>query len=134
MRCGRRWRTSRETFTGREYAARRSIGSHPLHARAEAWLPGKSIVLCPLSELGFLRITTNPKLMGFSMADARRLLENFVQVNKIERIAADLDALESHPRTSGQVTDHYLADLAAKHGLKLATMDGQLKHASAELI
>jgi predicted nucleic acid-binding protein len=42
--------------------------------------------------------------------------------------------LESHPRTSEQVTDHYLANLAAKHGLGLATFDKKLRHPSAEQV
>ena len=39
------------------------------------------------------------------------------------RIADDLPALESHPRTSNEVTDCYLAELASRHRMKLATMD-----------
>ena len=34
---------------------------HPLHTRAFKWLNGKSIALCPLAELGFIRISTHPK-------------------------------------------------------------------------
>ena len=68
------------------------------------------------------------------MAGVRQSLEEFVAERKAERIPDDLPALDSHPKTSDQVTDHYLADLAAKHGLKLATLDLQLKHPSAELL
>ena len=64
------------------------------------------------------------------MAAARQALETL----KAERIPDDLPALESHPQTYGQVTDHYLTDLAAKHGLKLATLDAQMKHSAAELV
>jgi predicted nucleic acid-binding protein len=42
--------------------------------------------------------------------------------------------MDSHPANSDQVTDHYLADLAAKHGLRLATLDRRLKHPAAEMI
>lgn len=104
------------------------------HKRAMTWLAGKEIVLCPLSELGFLRISTNNKVMGATMDRTRQLLEKFAAETKADRIPDDLPALNSHPRTSGQVTDHYLADLAAKHGLKLATLDAQLKHPSVELV
>jgi toxin-antitoxin system PIN domain toxin len=110
------------------------VASHSQHAQASTWLAGKTIVVCPLSELGFLRICTNPQIMGFTMADARRLLENFMSLSKAEKIPADLSALESHPRTHAQVTDHYLADLAAKHGMKLATLDANLSHPAAEQI
>ncbi|SRR5579885_3359477 len=109
---------------------------HPMHDRADTWLDSRQVVLCPLAELGFLRITSNPRLSAFgaTMERARQALEAFVSDRSAERISDDLAALDSHPSTSGQVTDHYLADLAAKHGLKLATLDGHLKHKSVELV
>lgn len=72
--------------------------------------------------------------MQVPMERARELLAKFRAERSAEMIADDLDALASHPKTSLQVTDHYLADLAAKHSLKLATLDGDLKHPSAELV
>lgn len=108
--------------------------SHGQHLQAKAWLQNKDVALCPISELGFLRISTNTRAFGFVMADARHGLENFARDTKAFRIHDDLDALSSHPRTSSQVTDHYLADLAGKHGLKLATLDAQLQHLHAELV
>lgn len=104
------------------------------HVKTVAWLAGKEVVLCPLSELGFLRISTNAKVMGATMERTRELLDKFAVERNAERISDDLPALASQPRTSGQVTDHYLADLAAKHGFKLATFDSQIKHPSAELV
>jgi predicted nucleic acid-binding protein len=68
------------------------------------------------------------------MAKARELLEKFITERRAERIADDLPALESHPQISEQVTDHYLADLAARHGLKLATLDERVRHLAAEVI
>ena len=110
------------------------VTTHPQHAVAAAWLPNKEVILCPMSELGFLRIATNPRLMGFTMTDARRLLQNFATFYKAARIPADMNALDSHPATFAQVTDHYLADLAASHGLKLATLDQDLKHPAVQLV
>jgi hypothetical protein len=69
-----------------------------------------------------------------TMERARDVLTSFASERKADRILDDLPALDSHPRTSSQVTDHYLADLAGKHGFKLATLDRQLKHPSAEII
>lgn len=92
------------------------------------------MVLCPLSELGFLRISTNKKVIGADMERTRQLLTKFAVDAKADRIPADLNALDSHPRKSEDVTDHYLADLAQKHGLKLATLDAGVKHPSAELV
>ncbi|HEY3762237.1 MAG TPA: TA system VapC family ribonuclease toxin [Verrucomicrobiae bacterium] len=111
------------------------VQTHSLHDRARAWLSDKQVVLCPIVELGFLRISTNSKsAIGLTMEEARKVLGQFVSERKVERIPDDLPALESHPRKSDQVTDHYLADLAAKHGFKLATFDSELKHLSAELV
>lgn len=105
------------------------------HSTVMGWLIGKNVVLCPICELGFLRISSNRKIGGaLAMDTARHSLEQFAKERKAERIPDDLNALESHPKTSDQVTDHYLADLAQKHGLKLATLDGELKHPSAVLV
>jgi uncharacterized protein len=111
------------------------VQSHSLHDQARVWLSGKEIVLYPLAELGFLRISKNSKsAIGLTMDRARDVLERFAVERKVDRIPDDLPALESHPRSSNEVTDHYLANLAAKHGFKLATFDAQLKHPSAELV
>ena len=45
-----------------------------------------------------------------------------------------LAPLDSKPKVSEEVTDTYLADLAAKHGFKFGTLDGGIKHPTAELI
>ena len=108
--------------------------THPQHATATAWLPGKEVVACPISELGFLRISTHKKAFNYSMDDARTGLEKFLSERNAARIPDDLPALASKPATSEQVTDHYLADLAVKHGLKLATLDAGIKHSAVELI
>ena len=108
--------------------------NHPHHAKAFAWLGGRSILLCPLAELGFLRVSTNKKVINAPMAQARRLLEKFVTDRKVDRIADDLAALDSHPKLSEEVTDLYLADLAAKHGARLGTFDQGLPHSAADVI
>jgi uncharacterized protein len=108
--------------------------SHNQHATVVKWLSGKQIVLCPLTELGFIRISTNKRVLNAPMDRTRDMLAKFAADAKADRIPADLDTLKSHPRSSDQVTDHYLADLAQKHGLKLATLDGELKHPSAVLV
>jgi hypothetical protein len=109
-------------------------GNHPQNAIADAWLTGKSVVVCPLSEWGFLRISTNKKAINAPMSEARTLLEKFLSETKAARISDDLPALDSKPQTSDQVTDHYLADLAAAHELKFATFDAGIAHAAVELV
>jgi toxin-antitoxin system PIN domain toxin len=108
--------------------------NHPQHAKAFAWLSGKSVMLCPLSELSFLRISTNKKAINAPMEKARDLLNQFARDRKAVRIAADLPALDSHPGRSEEVTDHYLADLATLHGARLATLDQNLTHSSVDVI
>ena len=68
------------------------------------------------------------------MDKARELLLKFATERQAEHITDDLPALDSRPATSEQVTDHYLADLAAKHGLKLATLDKNILHAAVERV
>ena len=108
---------------------------HPLHTRAFAWLNGKSIALCPLAELGFIRISTHPKAsFNAPMKKTRELLKKFITERKAGRISDDLPALDSKPQKSDAVTDNYLADLATRHGLKLATLDGNICHPAAVLV
>jgi toxin-antitoxin system PIN domain toxin len=110
-------------------------GNHPLHERAFAGIKGKSIAICPLAELGFIRISTNPKAtINAPMEKARELLRRFIQERKVSRLPDDLPALESRPAKSDEVTDCYLAELAAKHDMKLVTMDARIKNPAAALI
>jgi predicted nucleic acid-binding protein len=109
--------------------------NHPLHERAFTGIKGKRIAVCPLAELGFIRISTNPKAtINAPMDTARELLERFIQERKTSRIPDDLPALASRPAKSDEVTDSYLAELAAKHDMKLITMDARIKHPAATLI
>jgi predicted nucleic acid-binding protein len=107
---------------------------HFHHALVFSWLHQKELVLCPLSELGFLRISTDPRIFKVPMANARSSLVQFCQERNVERIFDDLAPLQSNPLVSCGVTDHYLADLAAKHGMKLATLDRGISHPAVELI
>jgi toxin-antitoxin system PIN domain toxin len=107
---------------------------HPQHAKAFAWLTGTSVVLCPLTELGFLRISTNKKAINAPMEKARDLLQKFAADRQAIRIAADLQALDSHPAKSEDVTDHYLANLAGLHGVRLATLDQRITHPSVDIV
>ena len=68
------------------------------------------------------------------MEAARKALEAFLSETKATRIADDLPALLSHANNSDEVTDQYLATLARRHGYKLATLDGGIKHAAVQLI
>lgn len=106
-----------------------------MHARAFNGLAGKSLAVCPLTELGFIRVSTDARAnICATMHDAREALKKFLAERNVERISDDLPALESHPKTSKQVTDVYLAQLAQKHGCKLATLDEKINHPAVALI
>jgi toxin-antitoxin system PIN domain toxin len=108
--------------------------NHPHHTRTFRWLEGKQISVCPLSELGFIRISTQPKAIHAPMEKTRDLLQTFLTERAAGRVPDDLPPLDSHPQKTEQVTDFYLAALADKHGMKLATLDENIKHPAAVLV
>ena len=110
------------------------IQNHPNHAVADTWLQNKKLAVCPLSELGFLRISTHPKACNHRMSVARQALQDFLAHNQVEFIVADVPALKAAAPKSGDLTDGYLSELAARHNAKLATLDAGIKHAAVELI
>jgi len=110
------------------------LAIHSRHQVADTWLRRKLLATCPLSELGFLRISTNPKAYNLSMAIARQALEAFVKAHQVEFVPADLPAIESGAHKSEAVTDSYLAELADRRGMKLATLDTGIKHTAIEVI
>lgn len=108
---------------------------HPNHQRAFEWIKDKNLAVCPISELGFIRISTNAKSsFNAPMEKTRELLKRFLSERNSARIPDDLPALESNPQKSDEVTDSYLAELAARHDLKLATMDDGINHPAAVLL
>ena len=110
------------------------IQNHPNHAVTDAWLRNKKLAVCPLSELGFLRISTHPKAYHHRMIVARQALQDFIAHNQVQFIADDVPALKAATAKSGDLTDCYLGELAAQHNAKLATLDAGIKHAAVELI
>ena len=107
---------------------------HASHSVTDAWVQGQLLVTCPISEIGFLRVSTHPKALGARMVDARRLLQDFITKRKVQFLSADLPALQSKAARSDGVTDLYLADLAASRALKLATLDTGIAHPAVEII
>lgn len=108
--------------------------NHVHNARVEAWAKGKKMVLCPITELGFVRVSSSPA-HNATVGEAREILADFIRDFSPEFIAADLRQLDSKPAPgSGRTTDWYLAELAEKHGLLWATLDGNTKHPAAMVI
>ncbi len=104
------------------------------HEAALRWVSGKKTAICPTSELGFLRVSMSPAFNA-SMADSRLALSDFIQREKPQFIPDDERALSGRVATSrALITDFYLANLAQKHSLKLATLDTGIKHPAAILV
>lgn len=100
---------------------------HADHARANRWLNSThAFATAPTTQMGFLRVSMS-SAYNASFADARTALAAIVQM-KSHRFLTDATAADSLPvLASGKdVTDAHLVRLAAWHGLKLATLDGQL--------
>ena len=101
--------------------------SHAKHSLARAWLERqRRYVTCPLSELGFIRVSMSPGYRA-SFADAQAALADMTSRRQARFIAADLRAaklpvLASH----AEVSDAYLVELARARRLKLATLDDAL--------
>ncbi|NBV24269.1 MAG: PIN domain-containing protein [Proteobacteria bacterium] len=98
--------------------------AHAQHAAARAWLESQaSFATCPISQLGFLRVSMNPGYRA-SFADALAALEDITGRKEAQFIADDLPGQKVHPVTSyADMTDAYLVALARAHGLRLATLD-----------
>ncbi len=108
--------------------------THADHEKADRWTANKALALCPITELGFLRVVTSPAYNA-TMKQARDALRDFISRQSPAFIPADVRALDGEiPPTSGKTTDWYLANLAQAHGMKWATLDQSAKHPNAELV
>ena len=107
---------------------------HVHNERATRWQEKATLAICPLTELGFLRISTQPSF-GATVAEARKMLRDWKRAQKPEFVPCDLDSLDSdEPSTGTRTTDFYLASLAAKHGMRLATLDESIGHKAVFVI
>jgi predicted nucleic acid-binding protein len=107
---------------------------HEHHRVVDAWVRNKRLCTCPLSELGFLRISTHPRAFAATMTEARKLLHDFILKHRVQFVCADLPGLKSTANDTNGVTDYYLAALAGKNGMKLASLDRAISHPAVELI
>jgi predicted nucleic acid-binding protein len=108
--------------------------THAHNERVSVWQEGRDLAVCPITELGFLRISTQPSF-GLRVTDARKALKEWKAARRPQFCACDLEALDTDaPSTGVHTTDFYLASLAAKHGMDLATLDEGIKHKAAFLI
>ena len=100
---------------------------HANHARANRWLNSTAaFATAPITQMGFLRVSMSTAY-GASFADARTALAAILQLPS-HRFLTDGTQADSLPALSisKDVTDAHLVRLAASHGLKVATLDGNL--------
>ena len=100
---------------------------HADHARANRWLNSTAaFATAPITQMGFLLVSMSTAY-GASFADARTALAAILQLQS-HRFLTDATQADALPAlsTSKDVTDAHLVRLAASHGLKLATLDGNL--------
>ncbi|HEY3857732.1 MAG TPA: hypothetical protein VGO67_25390 [Verrucomicrobiae bacterium] len=107
---------------------------HEHHDRVLEWSSGKPVATCPFTDLGFLRISTQP-VFGATVSQAREMLADWHHRARPKHLPCDLRALDSAPASGGaKTTDYYLASLAAKHRMKWATLDENVVHPAAFVV
>ena len=107
--------------------------NHVSHARVQSWAKDEELAVCPIAELGFLRISTQS--FGADMDDARQSLSAWLHKRRPSFIPCDERVLAGRKApTGGKTTDFYLAHLAEAHGMRLATLDENIAHQAAFVI
>ena len=114
---------------------------HSLHGRAHAWFARETplVLGCALTELSFIRVSMADKTIAAGFADAEQALAQFTaglgrRYRFIEKLPPASLLRTQEIRTHKEVSDHYLCELAAVHGARLATLDAGIKHPAAWLI
>lgn len=105
--------------------------AHELHERAGHWVRGleeeDELAVCPITELGFVRVLNQAQQYQVGIEDARTLIAR-LKANRRRsfRFIADDHGVERLPRwvkKGRQTTDGQLAELAKAHSAMLATLD-----------
>jgi uncharacterized protein len=108
--------------------------AHIHHTEAHAWFsahPKRRWATCALTQLAFVRLTSNPKIVGSEItpAQAMQAVETMVAQPQHEYWPDGQEPLQmatlQSPALVGhrQVTDAYLLGLAVHHQQRLATLD-----------
>lgn len=110
--------------------------NHTHFVRAQRWFAADSDIewlLCPLVQLGVVRISSNPRIgSASSPVVASESLRSVMEQGRCTFVPDDLDLMNeacfAHGavRSHNQLTDTYLLALAAHHGSALATFDARI--------
>jgi hypothetical protein len=114
--------------------------SHVHHAAIRTWFRdkgGSGWATCPITELGFVRVSSNPKVLPSSISPAAALgvltalraagRHRFVP-NDVSVVAADFPHISGHR----QLTDALLLTLVRRSGMRLVTFDTGVAGLSGE--
>jgi toxin-antitoxin system PIN domain toxin len=109
--------------------------SHVHHARMRAWFAANGATgwaTCPVSEGGFVRVSSNPKVLPspIGVATARAVLAALRAAGAHRFLVDDVSLTDTDvPDIVGhrQVTDAHLLTLARRHGLQLVTFDAAIE-------
>ena len=118
-----------------------SVPTHLHHLSATEWFDEASFewATTPLTEAGYVRLMTNPRVIGFSVSVSQAV--NGLHELRDEagfRFVPDGTSLANAVIDLGplagtkQVSDFHLVNLVAQNGLRLATFDGSLLRSLSE--
>ena len=100
--------------------------THPEHLAAKAWIDSVDrFYTTAIVELGFVRISLTHAYAA-TWDEAQETLKTLHGRRGHQFLADDVDGTASPETGSKDTTDAHLVTLAARHGLKLATLDGTL--------
>ena len=108
--------------------------NHPNKAKADAFFAkNPKVVTCPITELTLVRVLMQ---LGLSANDADKVLKAFVEKSRSRLIPDDISATQIAGLNSGhrQTTDSYLAKLAERHSIKVATLDAPFANRFPEIV
>jgi len=115
---------------------------HIHHAPAHQWF-GRAAVngwaTCPLTELAFIRISSNPKIIAAAVTprEARDVLKEILALSHHHFWPDDVQPIEAEGLASialvghREVNDAYLIELTQRHDGKVATFDRGLTELAA---
>ena len=108
---------------------------HQDQPRVEGWLRRKQTAACPISELGFLRISSGETFpfRAEPQINAEMLFRNFFGSSAADS-SDDFSPQQIAAQSSRDFTDRHPAELAEQHRMKLATLDTRIFHRAVEIV
>lgn len=116
--------------------------NHMHHGAVIRWFGSdgkRQFATCPLTELGFARLSCNPAAVGKAITFSAALatlagvsrMPNHHFLSETAQLQSTLLPIAAHVVGHRQVSDAYLIALARIHGAKLATLDARIRRAFA---